>query len=141
MADAAKLRELADKVEKLSGPDRETDCLIHNALWGTRMWADTHGFECHDTNGHGGMWRANPPRYTASLDAAMTLVPEGWWLEALSDQISAGPDSMTILGCMAELGCYGRLGKQRVAETRPLAVASAALRARAALAEREGAEP
>jgi len=76
------LTELADRVEGLTGLCRETDGDIANALslypkgWrrgapaasATAIW-----FDDHNTGRH---WSA--PAFSASLDAAMTLVPEGF---------------------------------------------------------------
>lgn len=79
--------KLSDRVEALQGPDRLTDANIH--------WlVQPEDFEC-DVDERGdycyarGGWTMNRadhhfldglgvPRYTASLDAAMTLLPEGW---------------------------------------------------------------
>lgn len=57
----ADLMKLAERVEALSGPDRAVDWELHvfDGLVGV------------------GMYGAHP-HYTASLAAAMTLVPEGW---------------------------------------------------------------
>ena len=56
------LLKLAERVEALDGPCRETDDLILAAL--NPMSADHPG--------------CNTPYFTESLDAAMVLVPEGW---------------------------------------------------------------
>jgi hypothetical protein len=78
MVDATVMRELAERVEALTGPDREVDC---------RVWAAFNGggfdtFVAVVPNFHD--WRA--PYYTASIDAAMTLVPEGReWAIGLED--------------------------------------------------------
>ena len=57
----ADLMKLAERVEALSGPERAVDWELHvfDGLVGV------------------GMYGAHP-HYTASLAAAMTLVPEGW---------------------------------------------------------------
>ncbi len=88
--DANKLDELADRVERLTGPDREVDHEIALAFkapdWRKlKPWKRTNGWAkpdnaldawavlFYDTGG-------NPypvEHYTKSLDAAMTLVPEG----------------------------------------------------------------
>lgn len=57
------LDELIARIERLQGPDRAVDYTI----------ADMTGD--HFRNG------GKAPEYTASLDAAMTLVPEGWAVE------------------------------------------------------------
>lgn len=72
------LLKMADRVEALSGPDREVDERISLAI----------GLPATVTIGHEvlGNLRQVPhtiKRYTASLDAAMTLVPAGWWVAGL----------------------------------------------------------
>lgn len=98
----ADLMKLAERVEALSGPDRAVDWELHvfDGLVGV------------------GMYGAHP-HYTASLDAAMTLVPEGvvfdvGWLHDMSQ----------ARGCVA-----GK--KAAYAATPALALCAAALRARA----------
>lgn len=63
------LLELAGYCEEADGPDRSIDALIAIAV-NCRMPGDPAGW---------------PPRYTASLDAALTLVPEcdSWTLARL----------------------------------------------------------
>ena len=58
---SAELLALAERVEKLAGPDRGLDAEIYWAI----------------KDGVGVGYRQDAPAFTASLDAAMTLVPEG----------------------------------------------------------------
>lgn len=90
MSDRGKLLALAEAVEKLTGPDRAVDAQIALAL---PMYfnagpaydgapdrigkINADGSHSIPGNAHDMLVRA----YTASLDAAMTLVPEGWRLE------------------------------------------------------------
>lgn len=55
------MNDLITRLERAEGPDRELDWAIHirDGLLGVGMYGDH-------------------PRYTASIDAALTLVPEGW---------------------------------------------------------------
>lgn len=73
-----------------------------------------------------GIWQSMPSP-TTSLDSAVTLVPEGWFLETLSDIFGDGM-VYARLACPEPLreaqGCGGR--------TRALTLTAAALRARAA---------
>lgn len=83
MTDRDALLALADRVEACTGPDREID----NAIWDAVYRGPP--LECHCTGA------CNPispnylgacvvvPHYTASIDAAMTLVPEGrdWMID------------------------------------------------------------
>lgn len=68
---------LIDKLSALTGPDRECDSLIFKALFPERDWVtfeengvDIWWSRCpHDSCAFDG-----PPAYTASIDAAMTLL-------------------------------------------------------------------
>lgn len=55
------MTDLINRLERADGPDRELDWAIHirNGLLGVGMYGDH-------------------PHYTASIDAALMLVPEGW---------------------------------------------------------------
>lgn len=78
----ATLLELADRVEKASGPDRELDGKIFIAV--TPSVSDAGRID--QMGGVVGWWPKGKPyqsarevsAYTASLDAAMTLVPDEW---------------------------------------------------------------
>lgn len=81
MADAEKLLALAERVERAVQPDREIDCLIRCALSGRPNWRALNmgdgfgwGIFSETTAGHARFF-SDVPMYTASLDAAMTLVP------------------------------------------------------------------
>lgn len=54
------MSDLITRLEALTGPCRECDYLISAEVFGSRA-----------------QWRM-PRQYTSSIDAAMTLVPEGW---------------------------------------------------------------
>lgn len=79
------LLDLAGRVERLTGPCRETDLAIMQAISGHPWrWADSRTFEPQtvitwDQYSEGAP--GNPfytlEAFTESLDAAMTLVPEG----------------------------------------------------------------
>jgi hypothetical protein len=69
------LLQLAERCEKATGPDRELDAEIAEAV------GAKHGREtgwCNSENGDYYVIDECAASYTASLDAAMTLVPEGW---------------------------------------------------------------
>lgn len=69
----ARLEELAAMVERAVQADREMDCLIENALGIAKFERDPRvGY------GDANYDRVPPKPYSASLDAAMSLVPEGW---------------------------------------------------------------
>ena len=83
--------ELIAALEKADGPDRELDALIwllvnypdwrkHKDWRKTNGWAEesrpSSMVSYYTADGLGGSGSAN--HYTASIDAALTLVPEGW---------------------------------------------------------------
>lgn len=112
---------LAEKVEGLKGPDREVDRDI--ALLRAE-YDDPEDLGCfldpaEAVVGGGGQTYA-PPAYTASLDAAMLLVPEGWYWS-----IKQYPR----VGCVADIGGI-HAGKSH---TPALALVAVSLRARAAM--------
>lgn len=130
------LTELAKRVEAATGPDRELDAEIAIAIdlklphddYGARDAARRGGAarlaemgECHQN-----VWRTYLPRYTASLDSAMTLVPEGYeWA------VNWGGNSVANVnrigdGYPIHCGC---------AATPSLALTAAALGARAAMGD------
>lgn len=79
IANADALLALAERVEKAAGPDRELEVVIHEAV--TTFPARRAGVGWPDENAL--VVPAFPgwvllPAYTASLDAAMSLLPEGW---------------------------------------------------------------
>lgn len=59
------MTDLATRIEQTTGPDRELDQEI--GVWFRNLTSERRVIAV-----------ANCPRYTASLDAALTLVPEGW---------------------------------------------------------------
>lgn len=70
----AELEKLAARVER-EGPSRELDAEIARAFgWRSFYLA---GFGPRWQKGHGTV-TSELPAYTASIDAALTLVPEGW---------------------------------------------------------------
>lgn len=67
-------QKLSARVEALEGPCRECDCLIENTLGLAKFERDPRVIY-----GDAYYNRVEPKPYTASLDAAMSLVPEGYW--------------------------------------------------------------
>jgi len=130
---------LADRVEAGDGADRELDCLIAVACLGyfevPPKWKggpigygkfDSDGAEIHP--GHGGAQLV--PRFTASLDAAMTLVPEGdYWVRQ-----DLWPDYLgraTASVCRLVQGDQPALTRVGQASSPARALTAAALRSRA----------
>lgn len=129
------LMELASRVEAREGPDRELDALIGVAVAGYFLgeprypgaerrygYVDKEG--CRVEPGNGAADRLIP-LYTASLDAAMTLVPG-----ELRTAMVQKPD--TTWGCaLLALASDNREFPESTAPTPALALTAAALRARA----------
>lgn len=75
---------IIEQLEALAGPNREAEEAIYQALGN----CNHKRYECYRVQGDSGqtcldcgkdLYGADKaPRYTASLDEAMTLVPEGW---------------------------------------------------------------
>lgn len=80
MTDAATLLALAERVEKLTGPDRGVDEMIAREVLNWKPPAGTGAISIFTF-----------PDFTASLDAAMTLVPEGWWVAKLEQWRTGAP--------------------------------------------------
>lgn len=122
----AALLELAERVEKASGPDRELDALICIAIDDRPSWASS-GKLISQRLGHvsvhpyGDNWSANI--YTSSLDAAKALAPDGmsWAAGDLNEDDVAWC-------CLTDANGIDFCG---TAESPTLATVSASLRARA----------
>lgn len=139
MTDKAKLLELAERVEAATGPDRRLDIEILVTIdWREPDWeegertaremAERHGLvylTSRSVEGFNSTWR-HLPRLTASLDAAMTLVPEGW-CQTKRVFYAVGPTKVRV-----SMFDENSLGQTALAATEPLAICAAALRARAA---------
>ncbi|MBP0492124.1 hypothetical protein [Roseomonas indoligenes] len=103
-SEGAVLLELAARVEALTGADFETDRAIDVVVR------------------KGGYW--SPPAYTASLDAALTLVPE-------DEPVTLGMRQTSTTLPWARIGKPWH-GADTTAATPALALTAASLRARAA---------
>jgi hypothetical protein len=136
----ATLLELADRVEKASGPDRELDCLIfegqHKLLTPDRRGSidgEPTG-QYFDLNGE--QLPECAPRYTASLDAAMTLLGRNA-IQSLSYWPFVAKGYESELCCRLTLievtqnGFGGKHHYRADAKTPALALTAAAIRARA----------
>lgn len=126
---------LAEACEKAEGPDREIDARIWCALNGKKYKAH---FGAYGKPGMIQVEYTEPPRrtrcvthdynhalpVTASIDAAMTLVPEGFSFGAGRDNIVPGPEGWAWVSNEEDYQLVR-------AATPALALVAAALRARA----------
>jgi hypothetical protein len=118
MTDPATFIALAERCEQAAGPDAGLDL----AMWTTFL--DTPGFQPLSP------WRTD---YTASLDAAVTLVPEGYyWQAANGKRRHSEPQACADL-FVAHGPNRGDMSFTADAATAALALCAAALRARAAM--------
>ena len=130
---------LVEKIERAGGPDRELDALIHfstNERWVGRLtsWPPTMIrkpdmepglYMCIEGDGY--CFGDNVPAYTESLNAAVTLVPEGWYWRAGHGVLWPG---WAHLNHKHPDHCDRADEQSSHAETPELALCAAALRAR-----------
>ena len=118
--------ELAERCEQATGPDRELDCLIVETFGWKRIAKGRLFFrEIWWERGNDRLWLPQIPKLTVSLDAAMTLVPEGWErfdVDATAPELGI---DWTLHGPMKDEA-------KGTADTPALALCAAALRAIAA---------
>jgi hypothetical protein len=145
---SATLLELADRVATLSGPCRETDALIVIALdlwpeWcakGGKLWID---LEANPSDPpiryafNGRRSKGNPPighykPFTASLDAAMTLVPENLDIEMSRDAVKPAGKLWCVYLSAGDPVQTKFIPILTRGDTAPLALTAASLLARAA---------
>jgi len=136
MAKRDELLAMAERCEKAEGADREIDEIIAAALSDAVREVQSDGRSAYyHRSGSPWMCVAVPnPGYTASLDAAMTLVPEGWRLANLAEWIGwimreKGAWRVALTGLTPS---RSRIEVEHAA-TPALALCAAALRARAAM--------
>lgn len=128
MADTT-LLELADRCEAASGPDRGLDEAIYGALVTVRTEGPaSHPHVWHSFLGKPRATDAPTPWFTASIDAALTLKPEGWRVSALTENETGWWCGLCPLGDTPDTAWSGGWGPTPNAA---LAVCAAALRARA----------
>ncbi len=107
------LLQLAERCEAASGPDRELDEAIHIGL-GNPRW-------------HRGACRPFGTNYTASIDSARSLIEE-----PQSFSLSHAGNCIAKVQIIGGDPCEPEPEYEGYGETPPLALAAAALRARAA---------
>lgn len=140
------LETLADRIEGLTGPDREVDAEIVVALDIRPAWCVGYGRGIYvakeasgeivvriNTTGKKSMGHPNIgdfPHFTASLDAAMTLMPAGF--DFMLDNFDGARAGFR---CSAGVFVSGDWCDCKGATTPALALCAAALRARSAVAK------
>jgi len=136
MTDPTTLLTLAERCEQAAGPDRELDVAIAfacgivthrqgNCFYTKNRYCSVMvlDYDYDDTE-----YRAPElPSYTASLDAAVTLVPEGWRYDLTNGDLVSKEKPAARLTPDFAGPCF-----DGYAQKVPLALCIAALRARAA---------
>lgn len=136
-----RLSELAKRVEELSGPDREVDAEICIAI---SRYASARAAFLHDgdipSSAHNSrvvvlrntianhFSTITPPPYTASIDAAMTLIPKNlFWSIAYGQMTEAEPLGACVIRTRGTL----KVVAEAEAATVEIATVIAALKSRA----------
>jgi len=131
MTDPATLLALAERCEQAAGPDRELDARIECAVQGITFRKLLGPYAYRTSRGDIGL--INAKRYTAWIDAAVTLVPEGYyWQAANGKRRHSEPQACADL-FVAHGPNRGDMSFTADAATAALALCAAALRARAAM--------
>lgn len=129
------MSDLIERLEKATGADRLLDALLDIALdKGCPAWAQDTGQltpdgDCVRVSPTGAGWY--PPRYTASIDIAMTLVPDGFAADV--SRYTSGSGDARLWQGDRHVGPYGTstwLGDVRPASP-AIALCIVALKARA----------
>jgi len=120
----AEILALAERVERATGPDRELECRAWLAVKSPGASFNVAQLVVPDLS----QWQA--PAYTASLDAAMLLVPPNWdWSTGTADQ---GKDGHAFLKACDNPSARVLMAIEVDAFTPALALVAACLRAIAA---------
>jgi hypothetical protein len=133
MTDVATLRALIERVEEGGGAGRETDAAITLAIspalgdepfryTGRGVWVDTSIPEGEFVTAK---------HYTSSLDAAASLVPDGWWIQYAAQNGHRGEWMFSLRSICRDMP----YAESRLPTSAAHALTAAALRAR--LAEME----
>jgi len=120
MTDKQTLLDLADKVEGLDGPCRETDAEVWGAVGWNKLFSNT-----------------NPPPsfFTSSIDAAVSLVPDGFFTKYISQHQDKTDGTIAFVANVYDGLITIQSENRGMAKTEPLARTAAALRVRAAECE------
>jgi hypothetical protein len=134
----ASLTALASQVESASGPDHELDAAIEIAVHGFPEDAYAKRYPSWPNDRTEFILQWTGCNWTSSLDAAMSLVPEGFmW------RVQAWPDGVNEAILERGAGDFGAIDARHTGKfsvTPALALCAAALSARAALASNSGGE-
>ena len=129
MTRAETLLALAARCEAGTGPDRELDAEIMVAVYPDLKLAQSINGHWYSISG----MHTRIEEYTDSLDAAVLLVPAGWFVRIADIRFS-----MVLCEMLrGDKSFAGKVDAEGLGGTRPRALTAAALRARAAEAGNE----
>ena len=148
--DDAALGSLLSRLEQAEGPSRLLDAEIAVAIFRAAdpdaLRAEAAESDCEPGTYwmvHRDGWRSltTSQKYTSSLDAAMGLVPEGWFLKHLGErtrEVMFVGDQHSFVGWEAEIQYRDGGGRLQggCCENREIALVIAALKAHRARSER-----
>lgn len=122
------MNDLIERLEKATGPDRALDGLIAAAVGVEHGPRETVHLESRSYS----IFDEVAPRYTESIDAAMTLMPDGVWLDIGTGTQKAAPSYHWPVVTVGLQSDGSRIWRGQL-KTIPLALCKAALQARAEL--------
>lgn len=127
------LAPLIARVRAATEPDWKLDAGIAKAVgWTTRRGAGSQPMDDWIPPG-GGEYQVSPPRFTGSIDVAVTLIPDG----CILDHLGMRPDGWRAVVVTRDLwdanSPEGPIWRSTHMATAPLAVAASALMARQAV--------
>lgn len=125
------MNDLIERIEAASGPDRELDAEIAREIGRIPPHA---GYAAMDDVAWDRGLGYSVPAYTTSIDAALTLVPEGWTIFHFGGPFNDSPSHATVAGGQPIAFCEGD------GATPALAICAAALKSRAYLKETNNAD-
>jgi hypothetical protein len=127
------LPQLIERLKSADGPDRTIDADLHQYLHPDQVESTNPpympGYVGIKGNPH---WQEIQERYTGSIDDALALMPDTYWLQIETSGISPGPNNR-----LWPVVRYGVASKEQTAQTKtiPVAICIAALNARAQIAK------
>ncbi|WP_376960134.1 hypothetical protein ABNQ39_20700 [Azospirillum sp. A26] len=120
------LTSLISRLEAAEGPSRELDRIIGSAMGYPPQPIDG-GVDANIA------WMGGLPHFTASIDQALTLVPEGWIVD-MGHDAAGSVGALKVIGGSAEVS-DGDVTLQGQGRSIPLALCISSLKARAKLSE------
>lgn len=136
------MNELIERLETMTTPGRDADFMIFEAAafpaeyFGSKIqsWsrAGGAGYTVNTEDGIRHLSAFNAPNYTGSIDAALTLLPKGWFWELSTAEYEFGVPHATLWApTPGRHRAIGSPATEAGADTPAFALCLAALKARA----------